>query len=288
MRHHLLILLLLTSTPAPLLAQREPTLDRRVGKLEGEMRAVQRKVFPGGRPPLEAEIRPQQVPLAPSGAPASSAMADLTARVDALEGQLQTLTGQLEESAFRVRQVEETLNRFRTETENRLARVERPEPTPTEAPAETSPEGEGEPAAEPDGDAGAAQPADDAEAAYLAGFKLWQQNRFADAQKALEAMAKKYPRHRLASWAQNLAGRAYLDEGKPAAAAKVLLANYQNNPKGERAADSLYFLGTALTQLNKTAEACQVYAELEDVYGAGMRDFLKQNLPKARAAAKCG
>jgi TolA-binding protein len=127
----------------------------------------------------------------------------------------------------------------------------------------------------------------DAEAQYNAGFKLWEQKRYAEAQKALEAVARDYPQHRFASWAANLAGRAYLDDGKPAAAAKVLLANYQNNPKGERAADSLYFLGQALVALKKPADACKAYDELDEVYGSNMRLWLKQQLPAARAQAKC-
>jgi TolA-binding protein len=99
-------------------------------------------------------------------------------------------------------------------------------------------------------------------------------------------MAKRYPKHARASYALNLAGRAYLDEGKPASAAKVLLSNYQTNPKGERAADSLYFLGQALVELKKPAEACRVYDELAEVY-PDMRDWLKERLPAAREAAKC-
>jgi TolA-binding protein len=129
--------------------------------------------------------------------------------------------------------------------------------------------------------------ADAGEQAYLVGFRLWEQGKFGEAQAALEAMAKKYPKHARASYARNLAGRALLDDGKAATAAKILLSNYQINPKGERAADSLLFLGEALMKLNKPAEACQVYNELQDVYAPTMRDFIKQRLPKARAEAKC-
>ena len=82
-------------------------------------------------------------------------------------------------------------------------------------------------------------------------------------------------------------GRALLDDGKPAAAAKEVLANYQSDPKGDRAADSLYFLGQALMALKKPADACKVYDELQDIYGAGMRDWVKQRLPKARQDANC-
>ena len=40
-------------------------------------------------------------------------------------------------------------------------------------------------------------------------------------------------------------------------------------------------------KLGKPAEACQVYDELRDVYGASLRDIVKQRLPKARSEAKC-
>ena len=74
--------------------------------------------------------------------------------------------------------------------------------------------------------------------------------------------------------------------GMPASAAKIFLSNYQTNPTGERAADSLYFLGQSLVALKKPAEACQAYEELEAVYPS-MRDWVKQRLPKARTDAKC-
>ncbi|HYD38243.1 MAG TPA: tetratricopeptide repeat protein, partial [Allosphingosinicella sp.] len=117
--------------------------------------------------------------------------------------------------------------------------------------------------------------------------RLWESKRYVEAQQALEAVAKRYPGSKWASWASNLAGRAYLDAGKPATAAKAFLANYQGNPRGERAADSLYFLGQALVALDKPADACKAYDELQDVYGATMRDWLKQRLPAARSQARC-
>jgi TolA-binding protein len=85
---------------------------------------------------------------------------------------------------------------------------------------------------------------------------------------------------------RNLQGRAYLDDNKPATAARIFLANYQDNPRGERAADSLYFLGQALSRLNRRSEACRVYGELEQVY-PNMRDFIRQRLPQARTDARC-
>lgn len=291
MRSHILAAFLLAGCAVPALAQ-TPPVEKRVNKLEQEMRAVQRKVFPSGAGAMvEPEIR-QQPNASPGGVPAGSAVGDLNARVDALEAQLATLTGQIEQSGFRVRQLEETLNRFRSEAEARFASMEKADPAPAAAGvAEVR-----EPSVAPNQSAGAA-PAQDApaasaavdpaEEAYNRGFRLWEKKDYAGAQAALDAMAKKYPSHSKASWARNLAGRAYLDEGKPATAAKILLGNYQTDPKGERAADSLLYLGEALMKLGKPVEACQVYDELREVYGAGLRDAVKQRLPKARSEAKC-
>ena len=79
-----------------------------------------------------------------------------------------------------------------------------------------------------------------------------------------------------------------LDKGEPRAAAEALLANYRQNPKGERAADSLFYLGQSLMALGQPTQACKAYAELEAVYGSSMRDALQSLLPEAKAEANCG
>jgi TolA-binding protein len=294
MRFHLLGLVLMAGVAMPAYAQ-SGNVERRVGKLEQEMQAVQRRVFPNGQP-VRPEIEERAEPGFSAGSPASSPVADLNARVDALEGQLSQLTNQVETDSNRIRRMEEALNQLRDSSGARLDALERSgAPAPeASAPAEPVRETPRNPTAQRP-PAKTTTPAtlastggdDEVQTAYDDGFHLWEQKRYGDAVKALEAVATKYPRHRLASWASNLAGRAYLDDGKPATAAKVFLANYQANPRGERAADSLYFLGQALVRLKKLPEACKVYDELDDVYGANMRDFVRQRLPGARADAKC-
>jgi TolA-binding protein len=285
MRFHLLGMILLAGAAIPAEAQRSDSVERRIDRLEQEMRAVQRRVFPGGRSQfVEPEIRPEER-SEPAGGLSGDALASLAARVDSLEAQLRTLTGQVEEQGYRTRQLEEQIARLRSELGARIDRLEPParEPEPAApAPTETAAEREPEPAAsEP------AAETDSAEEAYNAGYRLWNAGRFAEAQAALGAAATRYPNSRWASWARNLEGRAYLDDDKPATAARIFLDNYQSNPRGERAADSLYFLGQALTRLNRRAEACRVYDELAEVYPS-MRDFIRQRLPQARADARCG
>jgi TolA-binding protein len=288
MRVHLLGLILLASTAAPTLVQAQPreTIERRVGRVEQQLRAVQRRVFPNGTP-VEPEIG-DPAAVEPSGAPGGDAITSLTQRVDALETQLRALTGQIEENGYRTRQLEEQVARLRADL---TARIDRVDPPPTVTPPRSEPAAE--PPAEEPADPPPSRPARpassvpaSAEEAYNAGYRLWDQRRFAEAQAALEAAAARYPGGRWISWTRNLLGRAYLDDGKPATAARVLLANYQENPQGERAADSLFYLGQALTQLNRRTEACRVYDELARVY-PDAREQISGQLPQARRAARC-
>lgn len=290
MRFSLIAAILLAGVATPALAQRTESVEQRVNRLEQELRAVQRRVFPGGRAQfVEPEIRPQTT-VPTETAPSSTALSNLTARVDALEAQLRTLTNQVEEQGFRTRQVEQQLNQLRTDLQARLDRLEparpatTPEPAaenppaqtteaPTESPAETAPPAEAAPQS--------------AEQAYNEGYRLWNAHRYAEAAQALEAAATRYPDTRWTSWMRNLQGRALLDDNKPATAARVFLANYQGNQHGERAADSLFYLGESLTRLNRRPEACRVYDELAQVY-PNMRAFIRDRLPQARTAARCG
>jgi TolA-binding protein len=315
MRFQILGLVLMASAAMPALAQRPETLDRRVDRIEQELRAVQRRVFPNANSPYVAgEIQDQPAPPSTLGVPATSAVADLTARVDALEGQLRAMTNQAEVNSNRLRLLEEGLAQLRTDNAARLDALERagaaaatppvaeeePQPQPPApvrgASGRNQPTRAATPPAEPSrspepaaASSASARGDNDAEAeeAYNAGFRLWDQKRYSDAAQALLQVAKKYPSSKWASWANNLAGRAYLDDKKPVQAARILLANYQDNPRGERAADSLFFVGQALMDVGKPEAACKAYDELQDVYGRSLRDYLKQRLPAARAEAKC-
>ena len=286
MRVPSLVLLLLATVSVPVAAQKTETVDQRLQRVEKELRAVQRKVFPGGAgATVEPELAQPSNSGGAAGTPATNAVADMSARLDAIEMQLRTLTGQAEENTHRLEQLERALADLRAGSATSAS---------TSAPIGPGPDAAAvppPPVTEPPVDSAAAAPAtpgaDPGEEAYVVGYRLWSAGKFVEAQQALEAMVKQYPKHPRASFAQNLLGRAYLDGGKPATAAKVFLANYQNDPKGERAPDSLYFLGQALVKLDKRNEACRVYDELQDVYGATLRSWVKERLPQARDDARC-
>jgi TolA-binding protein len=283
------------------------------------MRAVQRKIFPGG---AGATVEPQitaELDTTVPGAPSTSPVADLTQRVGAVEGQVATLTGQVEQLGYRLRQLEDAFNASKASLEARIkvledrasaigttastasapnevpteAAIETPAPTPR--PAATTPVAT-TPAAPKPASARAAQLAaierpktdDPAEDGYVYGFRLWQAKLYPESRKALTEVVANYPKHRRASFAQNLLGRAYLDAGAPSLAAVAFYENYKKNPNGERAPDSLYYLAKALVALKKPAsEVCKVYTELTQLYGDRISEEMKAGVVEGRAASKC-
>lgn len=264
-------------------------LSSRVAKLEKEMHAVQRKVFPGGSSRyFKPEMTPTKPAGTPSGYPATSPVVDLDARADALERELTRVTGKLEENSFKLRQLQESFDRLQKDVQARLDATEPAAPPAggsLQAPLqEATPQASAPSATSPAPQSKTGDPGEDA---YLAGYRLWHARRYREAVKALKAVVSKYPNHNRASYAQNLLGRAYLDDGRPAMAAKAFYNNYKKMPRGKRAPDSLYFLGQALVQLKRPAQACKAYEEMQDVYGATLSDSLRIKVVKARAEAKC-
>ncbi|MGI4880859.1 MAG: YbgF trimerization domain-containing protein [Janthinobacterium lividum] len=293
------IVALLVAVPAA--AQTDPVLNKRVGSLESEMRAVQRKVFPGGDAKFfTPEIAPAPTPVpAQVGTPATSAIVDLTTRVDALERQLRTMTGQIEENQFKLRQLEEGQTKLRGDTEFRLNALEAHAPGAAPAPpadqpadqaaaaAPPAPFGDKAPAkAPPAAKAAAATPAT-VEGQWRAAYALYVAKDYAGAEAAMEAFLAANPKAARASNAQYWLGRSYMAQDSHAQAAKAFLDGYQKMPKGDRAPDSLLWLGNALAALKKPEQACRALNELQSVYGDKLTPALKTQATKARSEAKC-
>ena len=275
----------------PAIAQkRQPTPEQRIERLEKQVRQVQKQVFPKGQPADTAGF---------SDDPAATqdSVNSLTGRLDAIERQLSDIVRQSEENGNRVAVMETELARLRAEQDRRIRALETAPPTEERATTEQGETAEAPPPApkpkfegtQSDGTTAemVTAAADPAEAAYDQGYQLWNSGKYDQAIKSLQAFTKKYPDHRRTSWAYNLTGRAMLDKGQPRAAAEALLANYRRDPKGERAQDSLFYLGQALMKLGQPGQACKAYEELEEVYSSDLRAPLKAALPGAKSSAKC-
>jgi TolA-binding protein len=290
-------------------AAQDAALGKRVERLEKEMRAVQRSVFPGGSPTFfEGEIAPDNTPgeRARTNAP----VIDLTARVDALESQLQTLTGQTEQNAFQLRELEKQFNAYKAEMDRRLA-----DPAAVATPASTgAAPAIRPPAATPTASATPAKPpvakpattatsnaarlaevkkveipatGNETKDAYDYGYRLWEAKLYPEAQAQLKQVVTKWPTSSHASFAQNLLGRAYLDEGKPSLAAVAFYNNYKDRPSGPRAPHSLMYMGVALDKLGRKADACKAFRELEEVYGDKAPQDVRTDAAAAKTKAGC-
>ena len=277
----------------------DANVEGRVVKLEKEMRAVQREVFPSGAGKfLEPDIRAADPKTATTGA-SSSAVTDLLVRVDTLESELAVLTGKVEQQGNSMRSVEMRLKSLEAGMNAQAASavsaatpaaIATPISTkPVTKPATTAPSAAKPAPARTAAVAKIARPAtgDAFDDGYNYGYRLWEAKFFPEAQITLDETVKKYPKHPRASYARNLLGRAWLDDKKPATAVKIFYDNYKNDPRGDRASDSLFFLGSALTDLNKSAEACEAFGELTKAYPDAATGRLADRLVVGRSRAKC-
>ena len=128
---------------------------------------------------------------------------------------------------------------------------------------------------------------DNGEDEYTYGYRLWEGKFFPEAQQQLLRVVQQYPRHSRISYARNLLGRAYLDDGKPGTAAQYFLQNYQSDRKGDRAADSLLYLGVAMSRLKEEKRACVAFAEFRQTYPSEMEGRLKSQYEAATKPVTC-
>jgi TolA-binding protein len=332
----------LSTAPAP--AQNASSAaDARIKKLEAEVKALQRQVFPGGDgkffPP---EINKPAGAATTSGTPATTPVTDLLTRMDGVELQLTRITAANEESANRIAQLEAKLAALAPAPAAPAAATTVTVPAgttavvSTSAPASTTPATTTPAATSPAATAPAAtfptpapvtitrppaastakpaaatttpaaKPAapsaqrvaavkavekpktDDAgDDEYSYGYRLWEAKFYPEAEQQLQLFLTKYPRHERVSFARNLLGRAYLDEGKPREAAQWFLKNYQAEKKGARAPDSLLYLAESMRQLKDTNRACIALAEFGETFASEAAGRLKTQYEATRRGVKC-
>jgi TolA-binding protein len=217
-----------------------------VRKLEAEVRALQRRVFPGGDTQFfEPEISRQQNAPRNAGGPSTTAVTDILSRLDALEVQIQRLTATSEENSNAIRLLTQRMDAGSGASRS----VEQPgQGSPAQA-AISGPSDERlagvQAIAKPQSD-------DAADDEYSYGFRLWNAGFYPEAQQQLTMFVEQYPNHWRATYGRNLLGRAYLDDGKPRDAAPWFLNNYQTDKTAARAGDSLLYLAEAMIALEDT------------------------------------
>jgi len=310
------------SVALPATAQETPAAEEaRLRKIEAEVRALQRKVFPGGDGKFfEPQIAPGTQPAvqgpAAGTAPSPGAVTDMLVRLDTLEAQLQRMTARTEEQANALAQLEARLAALETAANAPMpdaggaiqpaatltgagtsattqqaavpAATTRP-PAPTPAATTTAAT-----VAAPSASRLAAvqaitkpQTADVGDDEYSYGFRLWNAGFFPEARQQLTRYVEQYPAHSKISYGRNLLGRAFLDDKLPEDAARWFLKNYQANKAGERAPDSLLYLGASMVAMKDTKRACIALAEFAETYPLVAAGRLATEYQTTRAKVKC-
>ncbi|PKP89482.1 MAG: hypothetical protein CVT77_17725 [Alphaproteobacteria bacterium HGW-Alphaproteobacteria-16] len=297
----------IVTAPVPIMAQ-DNAAEARIRKIESEVRALQRKVFPGGdgrffEPQIAPGTEVGAVTTSNIGAPATTAVTDILVRLDALEGQLRTLTARSEEQANALSQLEMRLVTLETAADAPLGVPDpasadilglapstttvavaapasaQPAPPPVAIPSPTRLAAVQEIAKPQTDDAG-----DDE---YSYGFRLWNAGFYPEARQQLTKFVEQYPTHSRISFGRNLLGRAFLDDNLPEDAARWFLRNYQANKNGDRAPDSLLYLGEAMIAMKDTKRACIALAEFAETYPLVASGRLADAYQANRAKVTC-
>ena len=292
--------LLALSFPA---AAQDTNVEGRVTKLEKELKAVQRKVFPDGAGKyFEPDIKTETATTDGTKTASGSEVTDLIGRVDALETQLAALTGQVEQHGNSMKAMEARLKAMEAEVQSLNASAAAAEsvdakpvivqpavttqkPTTVKPAVATASKDKAREAAV----AKIERPVSGNafEDSYSYGYRLWEAKFYPEAQTQLEETVKKFPSHSGTSRARNLLGRAWLDDGRPSQAAKIFYENYKADAKGERAPESLYFLGESFIDMGKPADACDVFKQLDKAFPSEAAGRLAARLAAGRKKAKC-
>lgn len=283
--------LLMAANPAP----RDELSEARLQKMEAEIRALQRKAFSID----DGRIFTPEFTNAPTsrtaiGRPASGPQQDLSLRLESAENQVASLIVRLGRTNGRISQLEDRIGSMKQAATQELA----PQiamktsasgtgyvrPSQSQGGTSTAPSAQRLASVQAVVKPRTSDPADDD---YSYGFRLWQAKLYPEARQQLKMFIARYARHDRVSFARNLLGRAYLDEGKPREAATWFLDNYRSQKYGARAPDSLLFLSAAMHRLKDDKRACIALAEFSEFYAREAAGRLKGQYDTIRSEVHC-
>ena len=264
------------------------SLLKKIDSLERKVEDLERQVYRGETP----QSRPASA--AAGGRDADRRAAGVELRITALEDQLRAITGRLEESEHRVRQLETRHERLVGAMDARLRELEHglegllagrgpaavdAEGTVGSGDATTVVSGATavEPRAVDQAGGGTATaglrtapaaprlivlPDGTPRQQYDYAQALLRKSKFDAAEQAFSAFMELHPDNKLAPAANYWLGDTLFLRKAYEEAARVFLEGYQRFPKGAKANDTLLKLGLSLARLDQVEEACAMYREL--------------------------
>lgn len=276
----LCLLLGVSALPAPSYAQSRDTLNR-LERMEKELDTLNRAVYKGERPPVQA-----------GGGSDVSANAEL--RIGQMETEIRSLTGKIEQQSYDIQQIQQKMDALEMDTRMRLDALEKQ--VRAGAPAAA---GQQQPMIDtntippmaPDGTPAVLQPdpatvnnsgmvtgaetgATDAAGLYERGFGQIKQQDYAAAEASFASFLKQYPTHALAPNALYWLGETYYVRKDYTKASRAFAEAYQKYPNGPKGADNLLKLGMSLAGQGQKDNACIALKQLRKEYATGPEPVL--------------
>jgi tol-pal system protein YbgF len=299
---------------APAFAQSQDvrSLSDRLERLQRDVDVLQRQLARGGAPSSGASSAPA------SGGPMSSDYINRSEdRFSALEGELRTITGKLEELSHQISQTQQRLDKLVSDVDFRLTALEKgaggaaaAAPGSAEA-APVAPAAPvlGSPQVAPGQQRLVLQPGPGAQAGAQASAPVQlppgspevqyefaystllqaqrEQADFGRAEQALRAFITANPNHRLTGNAQYWLGETFYVRRDYQTAAATFAEGVAKFARSDKAPDNMLKLGMSLGQLNRKAEACGTLVELDKRYPQAPAP-VKQAAQRERQRLACG
>lgn len=290
--------LLMASVALPSHIAKADDTSSRLRQLEGSIDTLNRAVFKGDKPAVNA-----------TPSISSDYQASVETRLSDLEIQLRDLTGKVEKQEFENTQMKAKLDKALSDLELRFqdlnsgsvpARqsgtlapsdmggvIENPipentsiNPTPDPTPLLTDPNAPasqeapsvkpfGSMTTSPDGTPIQPKAGDDPAGQYEMAFSLLKSGNFTSAKNGFETFIETYPEHPLVSNATYWLGESFYANGEFEKATRIFAESYKKYPKGPKVADSLLKMGMSLGQSGKKKEACVAFKQLKKEFPSG-------------------
>lgn len=283
MLHRSLLLATCLLITAPAFAQdyEGRTMSGRLERLERDLQLLQRQIARGEPVYDDGDLSPTTAARAGSN----------ESRLGALEEQIRSLRGQLEQSEFKNKQLESKLELMQKDVDMRLGSLEHAAP-PAAAKSEEVPAAEEKPAyttgdhaREEEGmvvgdkpqplnkkrpleeQAEAGMKFDNPRDHYNYAFKLLRQAKHEEAGEGFESFIAAYPKDPLVGNAYYWLGETYYVRKDYVKAADSFRQGFEVIPSGPKAADNLLKLAMSLSATKEDAKACVVLKQLVKKFG---------------------
>lgn len=238
---------------------------QRMQRMERELQLLQRQIARDERP---ARFRAPATPVSSDEVDEVGGEAKLGVRLSKMDEEMRDLRGQVEKIEFQNRKLEEQFEKFKRDTEFRFNEASRTTPASTtkatngRKPINGGMEISVKPEVKTEETQNFANPRDH----YNYAFRLLNQTKYAEASRAFDDFAKRYPKDQLIGNAYYWEGETYYIRGDYISAADSFRQGFEALPNGPKSADNLLKLAMSLAALKRESEACVVLGQVVSKY----------------------